>query len=215
MARLYDTGKDTRSCEGETFWVGQSCSSCQLSYFSLNTFILWGCSLWFGFSEHDVLFIICCPGKWNSASRVTIQANCSLTFTLPFCSHAHCTCLIFLLSNMCILVKNAFFFFPFCLCRCFIHRRATFLAWDVKCTFKVTIPWFPFCLSVLLSEQHCELHWLVSSFFLRDTHKTKNPSKKASGMEKNLHVDDLAHFRDKYPSGAVWFRGIRMDRFKL
>lgn len=33
-------------------------------------------------------------------------------------------------------------------------------------------------------------------------------------MEKNLHVDDLAHFIDNCPSGAVWFRGIKMDKFQ-
>lgn len=46
-------------------------------------------------------------------------------------------------------------------------------------------------------------------FFLRGTH-TKNPSR----MEKNLRVDDLAHFIDNRPSGAVWFRGIKTDRFQ-
>lgn len=60
--------------------------------------------------DHDVWFIVCWSGKWNLASKVTIQANCPLTF--PFLSAMmHCTRLIFLLSNMCIWVKNVFGFF--------------------------------------------------------------------------------------------------------
>lgn len=42
----------------------------------------------FDLFDHDVWFIICWSGKWNSASKVTIQGNCPLTFTFPFCYDA-------------------------------------------------------------------------------------------------------------------------------
>lgn len=42
----------------------------------------------FDLFDHHMWFIICWSGKWNSASKVTVQANCPLTFTFPFCCDA-------------------------------------------------------------------------------------------------------------------------------
>jgi len=62
---------------------------------------------------------------------------------------------------------------------------------------------------VFLCEQNIELYWLISFF------SSERPTKKnTSRMEKNFHVDDLVHFIDNYPSGTVWLRGIKMDRFQ-
>lgn len=88
--------------------MGQSCSSCHLSYCPLKAFILWGCSFWFVWSWCVIYHL----GLESEIQQARLPFKPIALWPSPFLSAMmQCMCLIFLLSNMCIWVKNVFVFF--------------------------------------------------------------------------------------------------------
>lgn len=106
--------------------------------------------------------LLSCSGKWKSASKVAIQANCPLTFSLPFCCDAMQIFNFSFVKYVHLSEKYVLFFLSASV-KVYSQRRYIF-AINVKYSFKVIILWFLLYVSVLFCEQHFELPCIVSSF---------------------------------------------------